>query len=57
MLDFRLIGYYRMKHSVLQHNLSNYSGLESTYILCDQLNKSLNVLIKEKEKQMLNIHG
>ena len=50
ILDLRLIGYYKIKHVVLQQNLIKYFRLESADILCEQFNKFVNTLKKEKEE-------
>ena len=48
ILDLRSIGYYKIKHGVLQLNLSKYFRFESPNILHEQFNKFLNTLKKEK---------
>ena len=50
ILDLRSIGYYKINHGVLRQNLSKYFRFESTYMLCEQLNKIVNTLRKEKEE-------
>ena len=49
VLDLRSIGYYKIRHGVLQQNLSQYFRFESANILCEQFNKFVNTLKKEKE--------
>ena len=55
-LDLRLVGYYKIKHGVLQQNLSKYFRFESADVLCDQFNKFVNSLKRENE-ETINIHG
>ena len=47
ILDLRSIGYYKIKHGVLQQNLSKYFRLKSANILCEQFNKVVNTLKKK----------
>ena len=48
VLDLRSIGYYNIRHGVLQENLSQYFRFESANIICEQFNKFVNTLKKEK---------
>ena len=48
ILDLRLIGYYKIKQGVLQQNLIKYYRFESADVLCEQFNKFINTLKKEK---------
>ena len=48
--DLRSIGYYKIRHGVLQQNLSKYFRFESAVILCEKFNKFVNILKKEKEE-------
>ena len=57
ILDFRSVGYYKIKQGILQQNLSRYYRFESADTLCEQFNKFVNTLKKEKQKQTKNIHG
>ena len=50
ILDLRSKGYHKMKHGVLQQNLSKYYRFESADILCEQFNKFANTLKKGKEE-------
>ena len=50
ILDLRLIGYYRTKQGIFQQNLDKYYRFESDDVLCDQFNKFINTLKKEKEE-------
>ena len=47
ILDCRSIGYYKIKHGVLQKNLSKYFRFESADVLCEQFNKFANTLKEE----------
>ena len=49
ILDFRLVAYYKIKHGILQQNVSRYYRFESADILCEQFNKFINMLKKKKE--------
>ena len=46
----RSAGYYKIKQGILQQNLSTYYRFESADILCEQFNKFINTLKKEKKK-------
>ena len=50
ILDLRSIGYYKIKHGVLQQKLSKYFRFASADVLCEQFNKFVNTLKKEKEE-------
>ena len=50
ILDLRLVEYYKIKQGILQQNLSRYYRFESADILCEQFNKFIYVLKKEKEE-------
>ena len=50
ILDLRLVGYYKIKQGILQQNLSRYYRFESAYISCEQFNKFINMLKKEKKE-------
>ena len=50
ILDLRSIEYNKIKQGILQQNLSKYYRFESTDSLCEQLNKFINTLKKEKEE-------
>ena len=49
IVDLRSLGYYKIKHGVLQQNISCMYHFESTNTVCDQFNKLINTLRKEKE--------
>ena len=46
----RSVVYYKMRQGVLQQNLSKYYRFESADVLCEQFNKFINTLKKEKEE-------
>ena len=51
ILDLRLVGYYKINCGILQQNLGRYYKFESADILCEQFNKFINMLKKDKEKK------
>ena len=50
ILDLRSIGYYKVKQGILQQNLSKCYNFQSADILCEQFDKFINRLKKEKEE-------
>ena len=50
ILDLTSVGYYNIKQGILQQNLRRYYKLESVDTLCEQFNKFINTLKKEKEE-------
>ena len=50
ILDLRSIGYYKIKYGVSQQTHSKYCRFESVDLLCEQFNKFVNTLKKEKEE-------
>ena len=52
-LDFRLMGYYKIKQGILQQNLSKYYRCESVDTLCEWFNKFISTLKKQKREEML----
>ena len=48
--DLRSVAYYKIKQGMLQQNLSKYYRYESADTLCEQFNKFIKLLKKEKEK-------
>ena len=50
ILDLRLLGYYKISQGVLLQNLSKYYHFEHADVLCEEFNKFVNTLKKEKEK-------
>ena len=57
ILDLRSVGYYKIKQGILQQNISRCYRFESADILCEQLNKFVNTLKKEKDETKENICG
>ena len=57
ILDLRSKGYCKIKLGILQQNLSTYYRFESDDTLCEQLNRFINTLKKERRKCNKNIHG
>ena len=57
ILDLRLMGYYKIKQKILQQNLSKYCRFESADTQCEQFNRFINTLKKEKKEHEKNIHG
>ena len=51
ILDLRSLGYYKIKQGILQQNLSKYYIFESADILCEQFNKFINMLKKERKEE------
>ena len=47
----RFLGYYKIKQSILQQNLSKYYRFEKANILCEQFNKFINTLKKERQEE------
>ena len=43
IVDFRSLGYYKIKQGILQQNLSKYYRFERADTLCEHFNKSLIV--------------
>ena len=50
IVDLRSLGYYKIKHGVLQQNLSQYYHIESAETVCDQYKKLINTLRKEERE-------
>ena len=45
----RSMGYYKIKQGILQHNLSKYYRFKSADTLCEQFNRFINMLKKERK--------
>ena len=54
IVDLRLLGYYKIKQSVLQQNLSRYYRFEGEETLCEYFDKFVNTLKKEREQKDLD---
>ena len=50
LLHLGPLGYYKIKQSILQQNLSKYFKFKLEEVLCEQFNKFINTLRKEKEE-------
>ena len=50
ILDLRSLGYYKIRQGVLQQKMSKYYHFETADVWCDQFNKFVNALKKEKEE-------
>ena len=50
ILDWILVGYYKMKQGILKQNLSRCYRFESADTLCEQFSKFRNTLKIEKEE-------
>ena len=51
IVDFRSIGYSKIKQGILQQNLSKYYRFTSADTLCGQFNKFIDTLKKEKKEE------
>ena len=51
VIDLRSLGYYKIKHGILQQNLSRYYKFEKAEKLCKYFNKFVNTLMKEREQK------
>ena len=49
IVDFKSLGYYKIKQGILQQNLSCMYHFESVNTVCAQLNRLINTLRKEEE--------
>ena len=52
IVDLRLLGYYKIKQSILQENISKYYRFERAEKLCEYFNNFVNTLKKEREKKL-----
>ena len=50
ILDFRSLGYYKIKQGVLQQNLNKYYHFEEANKVCEEFYKMVEVIKEEKEK-------
>ena len=51
IIDFRSLGYYKIKKGILQQNLSRYYRFEKAEKLCKYFNKFVNTLKQEREQK------
>ena len=56
-LELKSLGFYKIKHGVLQQNMSNQFGFESAGVICEKVNQFVNTLKKEKAKSDDKING
>ena len=50
IIDVRSLGYYNIKQVTLQQNLSKYYRFQRANTLCEQFNKFVNTLKKERQQ-------
>ena len=50
IVDFRSLGYYKIKQGILQQNLSKYYRFKRAETLCEYFSKFINTLKKEREQ-------
>ena len=50
IIDLRSLGYYKIKHGILQQNLSRYYRFEEAEKLSEYFNKFVNTLKEEREE-------
>ena len=53
IVDFRSLGYYKIKQGILQQNISKYYRFERTDTLCEHFNGFINTLKKESKQKEL----
>ena len=53
IIDLRSLCYYKIKQGTLQQNLSKYYRFERADTLCEQFDKFINVLKKERQQEEL----
>ena len=51
ILDFRFLGYYKIKQGILQQNLCRYYRFIKAEKLCEYFNRFVNTLKKEREQK------
>ena len=51
ILDLRSMGYYKIKQGILQKNVNKYHRFESADTLCEQFNRCINALRKERKEE------
>ena len=51
ILDLTFLGYYKIKQGILQQNLRKYYRLKKADTLCEQFNKLINTLKKERQQE------
>ena len=53
IVDIRSLGYYKIKHGILQQNLSRYYRFEEAKELCEYFNKFVDTLKRDSEETTL----
>ena len=53
IIDFRSLGYYKIKQGILQQNLGRYYRFEKAEKLCEYFNRFVNTLKKQREQESL----
>ena len=51
IIHLRSLDYYKIKQDILQQNLSKYYRFEKADNLCEQFNKFINMLKKERQQE------
>ena len=51
IIDFRSLGYYKIKQGTLLQNLSKYYRFKQADTLCEQFNRLINTLKKERQPE------
>ena len=51
ILDLRSMGYYKIMQGILQQNLSIYYRFKLAETLCEQFNKFINTLKRERKEE------
>ena len=52
IVDFRSLGYYKIKQGILQQNMCKYYRFERAKKLCEYFNKFVNTLKREREQKI-----
>ena len=52
ILDLRSMGNYKIRQGILQQNLSTYYRFKSADTICEQFNRFINMLKKERKEEM-----
>ena len=53
VMDLRSLGYNKIKHGILEQNMSRYYKLEKAEKPCEYFNKFVNMLNREREQRSL----
>ena len=51
ILDFKSLGYYKIRQGILQQNLSKYYKFKRVYALCKHFNKFINTVKRKENKK------